>query len=287
MTQLARAIGLTAAIALCYFALGTLGLAVALPPGYVSAIWPAAGFAFAATVLWGIRSTCLGILLGAALTNATVGGGFHLDPVAVGIAAGSTLQAAVGGTVMQRLMPNFELNDPRKVLRFLAVGFVSCLIAATCGNLVLLAKGFIAPTEMAQSFVTWWLGDAFGVQVFAPLTLIALAPNPMWRQRRLTVGAPLLVAFVLSGAVYYFVRDSDERQLRRSFAAATAAFDYDLRELDGDDGNALRQLASSYSVRNQAPGPAFEPLAMGVFHALATLRAISWTPVLAPPAPGS
>lgn len=280
MIKMARWIGLTASIALCYFVLGKLGLAVALPPGFVSAIWPAAGFAFAVTVLLGARATWMGILLGATVTNATVGGGFHLGTVAIGIAAGSTLQAALGGFTMNKLMPNFELNDPHKVLRFSLVGVASCLIAATIGNLVLLANGFIAPPEIPQSFATWWLGDAFGVQIFAPLTLMVLAPNAMWKQRRLSVGAPLLVAFLLSGAIYYFVRDSDEQQLRRSFSAATAPFDYELRALDRNSGQALRQLAASYSLREETPGAEFAPAAAAINKSLSTLRAIEWAPVL-------
>lgn len=95
--QIPRWLAFNAIIAAAYFALGSLGLALALPPGFVSAIWPAAGMAFATMALWGERRVALGVFLGSVLTNATVGGGFHIDTVAVGIAVGSTLQALVGG----------------------------------------------------------------------------------------------------------------------------------------------------------------------------------------------
>ncbi len=279
MNNAARWIALNAGIALGYFLLGSLGLALALPPGFVSAIWPAAGFAFAVCIVWGVPATWLGILLGSALTNATVGGGFHLNTVAVCIAVGSTLQAAVGGTLMRRLMPSLELNDPRKVLRFSLLGIGSCLIAATLGNLTLIANGFISLAQLPQSYVTWWLGDAFGVQIFAPLTLVLLAPSAVWKQRRASVGVPLLVAFALSCVIYLFVQESDERQLQRDFAARVAPFTRDLNALEQDHGQSLLQLSASYHVRGEAPGTEFAQLAAGIQKSLPHLQAIAWAPV--------
>lgn len=280
MNTLGRGVALTAGTALCYFLLGKLGLASALPPGFVSAIWPAAGFAFAVTVLWGVRATALGIFLGSLATNATVGGGFHLDAVAACIAAGSTLQAAVGGAALMRLMPNLELNDPRTVMRFSLLGVASCLIAATVGNLTLIAHGFISWAQVPQSFTTWWMGDAFGVQIFAPLTLVVLAPNAIWKQRRTSVGVPLLVAFLLSCVIYLYVRESDERQLQRDFVAAMAPFEHELRSMERSNGQAMRQLAASYRVRGEAPGPEFRQMAAEILASLPDLQAISWAPVL-------
>ncbi len=280
MNSAARWLTLTTGIALGYFALGSLGLALALPPGFVSAIWPAAGFAFAVAVVWGGRATWLGILLGSLATNATVGGGFHPDSVALCIAAGSALQAVVGGAALKRLMPTLELNEPPKVLRFSLLGIVSCLIAATIGNLTLLWHGYISPAQLPQSFLTWWLGDAFGVQIFAPLTLLLLAPSPVWRQRRVSVGLPLVVAFGLSGVLYSFVRASDERQLQRDFAAVVAPFEHELRSLEQNSGRALRQLAASYSVRGEVPGAEFERLVADIRTSLPGLKTISWLPVL-------
>lgn len=280
MNNMARGVALTAGIALCYFLLGKLGLESALPPGFVSAIWPAAGFAFAITVLRGVRATALGIFAGSLVTNATVGGGFHIDTVAACIAVGSTVQAAVGGTALKRLMPQLELNDPRTVMRFSLLGVASCLIAASIGNLTLIANGYIAWEQLPLSFATWWLGDAFGVQIFAPLTLVALAPSAVWKQRRISVGLPLLVAFMLSGVIYLYVRESDERQLQRDFAAAIAPFEHELRSLEQTNGQALRQLAASYRLRGEAPGAEFTQVAAEIDKSLPGLQTISWIPAL-------
>lgn len=280
MNSTIRRMVLTTGIALGYFLLGKLGLASALPPGFVSAIWPAAGFAFAVVVIWGFRATWLGILLGSVVTNATVGGGFNLNTVALCIAAGTTLQAVVGGSALKRLMPSLELNDPSKVARFSLLGVGSCLIAATVGNLTLLVNNYISVAQLPQSFVTWWLGDAFGVQIFAPLTLVALAPSAVWQQRRASVGLPLLVAFALSAVLYTFVRSSDERQLQRDFAAMVAPFEQKMRALEENSGRALRQLATSYRVRGEVPGAELEQLVADIRSSLPNVKTISWSPVL-------
>lgn len=145
------------------------------------------------------------------------------------------------GSALKRLMPNLEMNDPRTVLRFSVLGIVSCLIAATVGSLTLIAHGYISPSQLPHSFITWWLGDAFEVPIFARLTLVVLASSLVWKQRRVSVGLPLLVTFMLSGVLYLFVRESDERQLQRDFAATVAPFEHELQFLEQTNGQALRQ----------------------------------------------
>ncbi len=271
---------LNSAIALAYFVFGKIGLAMALPPGYVSAIWPAAGFALAVAVVYGGSRVWCGILVGSALTNATVTGDFNLNTVALGIACGSTLQGLVGAAWLRRRIPDLIFDRPERLMQFFIVGVISCLVAASVGNLVLLMHGFTTMEQVPQSFVTWWLGDAFGVQIFVPLTLLALGPNAHWKRHRLSVGLPLLAAFSLCGVIYVFVKNADERQLMRTFAAMTEPFLYEIRSLDRNNGQALRQLAASYRVRAETPGPEFVVLADELRKKLPAFRAISWAPVL-------
>src|SRR2546429_6637117 len=56
------------AIAAAYYAVGRLGLLLAIPPGYATAVWPASGIALAGTLLFGYR-VWPGILLGSFLIN--------------------------------------------------------------------------------------------------------------------------------------------------------------------------------------------------------------------------
>ncbi|MCB9701653.1 MAG: response regulator [Myxococcales bacterium] len=266
------------ALASAYFALGKLGLAMALPPGYVSAIWPAAGLAFAAAWVWGGVAVAPGILVGSFITNSTLGGAFEPSGVGLAIAFGSAIQAAVGGTWLRRFNPQIAFDTLAEVGRFSLIGATSCLIAASIGNLALLLGGMIGASALPTSFVTWWLGDALGVQIFAPLALMAFVADPGWRRRRWSVGAPLLVAFVICGITYLAVRRVEERELVRAFAELSSPFVSALGSLDPIQGRALAQLAASYEHRGSAPDVEFEALAGEVLAATPGLRTIAWAP---------
>jgi integral membrane sensor domain MASE1 len=58
----------------CY-SFGRLGLLLAIPPGYATAVWPASGIALAGTLLWGNR-VWPGIVLGSFCVNV----GTSFDP---------------------------------------------------------------------------------------------------------------------------------------------------------------------------------------------------------------
>ena len=64
----AAQVGLVAA---AYFVAARLSLALAIPPGYATAVWPPSGIALAAALLLGGR-IWPGIWLGAALANVMV-----------------------------------------------------------------------------------------------------------------------------------------------------------------------------------------------------------------------
>src|SRR6267142_2568762 len=57
-----------APMAAAYYVVGRLGLLLAIPPGYATAVWPASGIALAGTLLFGYR-VWPGILLGSFLIN--------------------------------------------------------------------------------------------------------------------------------------------------------------------------------------------------------------------------
>ena len=89
-----------------YVASGKLALLLAVPPGYASPIFPPAGIAVAAMLIGGpltLPWTFLGSFLLNMWTAYSVGHGSAVTwlAAAVVIAAGSTLQAAIGGTVLR------------------------------------------------------------------------------------------------------------------------------------------------------------------------------------------
>lgn len=275
-----RLLAINFALAVAYFVLGKLGLFLALPPGYISAIWPPAGLAFAACILWQGRYVWPGIFVGSVLVNSSIGSSFNLDSAAVCIAIGSTIQALCGGWLARKVDPAMLLNRSANILKFSAVGLGSALIAASVGNLTLYLQGFLATTQLFQSFITWWLGDALGIQIFTPLLLLMFDSRASWRERRLSVGAPMLIAFFLCGTVYYHVRNNEEQQLFNTFRSQVERITADLGALEQSHLQAVIATAAFMEVTPHLPPQDFEQLSKRLLQTTPGIRALAWAPRL-------
>ena len=118
-------------LTIAYTASGKIALLLAVPPGYASPIFPPAGIAVAAMLISGRASlpwTFLGSLLLNIWNGYSAGNGPEGVQLAAGsvIAAASTLQAAVGGTVLRHAIGypapgEPELRSPRQRSRCDAV----------------------------------------------------------------------------------------------------------------------------------------------------------------------
>lgn len=166
------------ALAGAYVATGALGLTLALPPGYVTAVWPPSGIALAALLLWGPRMWP-GIWLGSFLVNVVVSvasEGPGINPtglaVAFSIATGSTLQALVGAFLQRRFLGVDRIFESGEtILSFGLIATTSCLLAPTWGVTTLSLAGLVNDASNVYVWRTWWLGDAAGVLVIAPVLL--------------------------------------------------------------------------------------------------------------------
>ena len=192
-----------------YIIFGKLGLMLALPPGYVSAIFPPAGVAVAAAFI-GRRKALPWIFLGSMLLNTWAGysANHHIDvlslTVAAVIAIASTLQAALGGYALRRAVGYPACFDRASdVLWFLLLAPLICLTSASLSVGGLLALGIVTPATFPLAWVTWWIGDTLGVMVVFPLVLIAAGePRELWRRRIATVALPMLLIFTLFVAIF-------------------------------------------------------------------------------------
>ena len=165
-----------------YSLTGIVGLSLAIPPGYATAVWPPSGMALAAILMWGPRvwpGIAIGSLLvniGVAVTTSTTGFSLLSVLVAVSIAAGSTVQAlACAGAVERWVGVDKLFETGPATLAFTGIAVVCCLIASSWGVATLNVAGVVEPADFLSSWQTWWLGDLIGVIVFAPVFLT-------WRQ---------------------------------------------------------------------------------------------------------
>jgi integral membrane sensor domain MASE1 len=204
-------IRLIAFVALAYVLLGAAGLTLAIPPGYASPVFPAAGLALACA-LWFERRVLFGVLLGSLILNlshAWMGGTLNQTTAALAaaIAIGSTVQAWAGGLLVNRWQGAAwrDLESEQDTFRFLLLGGVlACALSASVGMTSLYAAGVIKPTELLFTWWNWYVGDAMGVLVFAPLTLCLLNGKAgLWRERRRRIVLPMLLAIGLMALAFY------------------------------------------------------------------------------------
>ena len=226
--------------ALAYAALGNLALLLAVPPGYAAPIYPSAGLALAAALVYG-RRALPGVAAGAFLVNMQLIAAWDLDwlhalapPVLAGI--GAMLQAALGVALVRwRLTGPLRLAEPRDVAWFcLLSGPVACLLNASLSVPVLVALGVVPSASASFNWWTWWAGDTLGVLIGAPVVLTLIGkPTADWRPRRLTVAMPMLAATALLAAATVLVARWDTQRTQAVFerdaSAVTADIEAQLR----------------------------------------------------------
>ncbi len=274
-------------LAAAYFVTGKLGLLLAIPPGYATAVWLPSGVALAGLLIFGYR-LWPGILLGSFLVNvdisfdgSTLATAAKSLAVAANISLGASVQGLVGAFLIRRVVgfPT-ALDNARDVGWFLLLGGpASCLINASWSTGTLYFAGSISGQELTFGWLTWWVGDVIGVLTVAPLALtLAGEPREIWRRRRFTVAIPLAITFALS--VVFFVQASawEQARVQRKFVDDASAIRDRLRgsiERYLDVLNAVADFhASSMSFRARD----FRAFVAGPLSRYPGIRALSWNP---------
>ena len=193
---------LTAVIlAVVYFVAGKLSLKLASLHASASPVWPPAGIALAALLLFGFR-LWPAIFIGAFLVNLTTPGNIFTS---FGIATGNTLEAVIGAWLIQRFAGGLRVFDRAyDVFKFALVVALSTLVSPTIGLTGLAVAGFANWANYPAIWLTWWLGDLGGVVMFAPLLVLWLA-QPFRRinpARDVEVAILLLLLTLLSEIVF-------------------------------------------------------------------------------------
>ena len=166
--------GKIALLAALYWAGGELARGMALPPGYSSSIWPAAGIALAFLLRFGKRHWP-GILLGSMLVNVDIGAPWYVG-ACIGI--GASLQALLGHKLANgerhEHMCAFKANTLQSEILRVALlgGLVSCCVSSIWGTSTLCMARLVPWADWPVQMLTWWVGDALGVVLFAPISLI-------------------------------------------------------------------------------------------------------------------
>jgi signal transduction histidine kinase len=195
-------IGQVAAIALVYVVAARAGLRLDAVSGFASLVWPPTGIALAAILLGG-RRLWPGIFIGALVANVLTGAP---TLAAAGIATGNTLEAVVGAFALKRVT-RFRpaLDGLRAVIALIVMAaMLSTMISATIGVTSLHLSGLVPTQKLGDTWLTWWVGDAIGALLVAPVILVwASGRRSPLSPSRLVEAAVLALGVIVASFVVF------------------------------------------------------------------------------------
>ncbi|HTK87821.1 MAG TPA: PAS domain S-box protein, partial [Nitrospiraceae bacterium] len=276
-------------LAVAYFVTGKLGLLLAVPPGYATAIFPPSGIALVALLIWGYR-VWPGIWLASCLMNVstsfeTTGAFLLFQSLAIpaGIATGASVQAILGAYLIRRFIgfPTL-LHNEREVFGFLGLGgLVGSLPSATIGVTTLAIAGTVPWSNYAYSWGTWWIGDAIGVMIIAPLVLIILSPseNDPWR-RRLSVVLPLCATFILAIVLFLYASRWEQHRMELEFGRRADSFAEALHRKIDVYLTTLHAIDSFYQSSPVFTRETFHEFVKAQLTHVPGIQALEWSPLI-------
>ncbi len=205
-----RTLAAIAVVGAIYFGSAHFGLSLSFAHTNATAVWPPSGIALASLVLFGPR-VWPGILAGATVSNLA----YFMGQPAVGTlaaiggalitGAGNTLEAMTGWTLLARVIgSSHPFDDVRSAFRFVALAATTAMIGATVGVLALVGCRAAGWNVLGTSWVTWWLGDASGILVYAPMLLAwTVRPRQRWTTARVIEAVLILVMLMPTGFVLF------------------------------------------------------------------------------------
>ncbi len=201
-----KRVSLILVLAVIYFISAKLGLKLAFVNASATAVWPPTGIAIASFLIFGFK-IWPAFFIGAFLANVTTAGTILTS---LGIATGNTLEGVVGAYLVNNFASGrFAFEKPRSIFIFtICAGIIAPIVSATIGVYSLTLGGFAQIENIKAIWLTWWLGDASGALIVAPLILIwSYQYKISWNFKR-TIEAIILVCILFSVSWIIFGQDT-------------------------------------------------------------------------------
>lgn len=278
------------AIAASYFLFGELGLLLAIPPGYASAIFPASAVGVVATLHIG-KLALPGIWLGSFAVNLSIAWQRNLMDltaqdliVATSIGFGASLQAWLAAfLVRQRINDAWRrLDQDSDIFAFLLLaGPLSCVCASSWAMLTLTVSEIIDPSELAFNWWNWWAGDTLGVLLFSPIFLFLLyRSTPSWQTRFRRVVVPTLLLTIVILMAYVYTSDRDTKLLKYRFAEYGESLSHLIILQLQAYHETVSALASLMSIQPNLSEREFRSFTQPIFLQHGDIHALSWNPAI-------
>jgi len=284
-----RHILIYAVLPLAYVVCGRLGLLLAVPPGYATAVFVPAGIAVAAMFMAG-PATLPGTFLGSFLLNVWVSDAItqRLDATGVVsafiIALASVAQAAVGGVALRRLIGwPAPLDRPREVGLFLVLAPIFCMTSASLSVGGLWLVGAVETPDVVSNWTTWWAGDSLGVLLALPLILALVGePRALWRVRRAFVAVPMIACFGVFVAIFVRVSEWENDQALLEFRVLSQRVADSIKAALDEQALFLEQLSSVFANHGSTLSrQEFHALVQTLLQRFPTVQAVEWAPHVA------
>ena len=277
-----------AVLPLAYVITGRLGLLLAVPPGYATAVFLPAGIAVGAMFMAG-PSVLPGIFIGSLLLNGWIGYaitdqfGLVSAAAAIVIALASTVQAALGGAVLRRAIGYpAAFDNPRDLLLLLVLSPLFCVTSASLSLAAMWALGAVQSDDLPSNWMTWWAGDTLGVIVALPLLFVLAAePRVLWRSRAWSVAVPMLLCFGLFVAIFIRVNSWESDQSLFEFHLRSQQSADQMRATLEEQRGFLEQLSDAFVSRDQpVTRQEFHDLVQTLLHRFPIIQAVEWAPTV-------
>ncbi|MER6052768.1 MASE1 domain-containing protein (plasmid) [Streptomyces sp. BHT-5-2] len=185
-----------------YYGAAKVGLLeqVVVAGAVVTPLWPPTGIALSCLLLLGLW-LWPGIALGTVLVIWTL---TRPDLAGFGVVAGNTLAPVCACLMLRRVGFRTELDRLRDGVALVALGaFAAMVISATLGSGTQVLTGALPTGGFWRTWAAWWVGDAMGVLVVAPLLLACRTLRPLrdmplyrWAEAAAVLAAAVVISLV-------------------------------------------------------------------------------------------
>lgn len=176
-----------------------LGLAYSSIAPNVTLIWAPTGISLFVFLRWGSH-LWPGIVVGDLIANAGTGASFA---AVLGISTGNIAQTALCLWALQRIGFNPKIERVRDAVGLLVLGTLGAAVSACIGPAALWLDGALDGVHYPTVWLQWWMGDAAGVVVFAPLLLVWWGAGHTLNRPQLAEAGLLFVAVLVTATLVF------------------------------------------------------------------------------------
>lgn len=269
-----------------YWLLGNLAGFFAIPPGYASPIWPAAGFALFMAFVAGLR-ILPGVWLASFLLNIGFSGASLLQPsqawlIAGLIGCGAALQTWLAYTLILRFtqFPHWVRSTDPMAFALLG-GPVTCLASSGVGVATLFGFGLLGADQLFNNWINWWVGDSLGVMCIAPLILAVKGHSRWSSDTRLPSFLILYVVLVvLASSSFVYFRAEHQRWVEELFAERVMSLHRAIEKKTDTVIHTADTLTGLFTTFERVNHHQFQLFADQLFEHVPGTQALSWIPIV-------